>query len=212
MAHVIVQIDDHSTGGSGDSVGFFEVSNDVGGFGGFIGDGFCGGMDISFFGGIGSFSFGGKLFGGKDITFSGGFGGLTGRSFSGGKDISFSGFSGGSCGVRDMTFGGSFTDVSLGSSSGWDEDGSTCGFVCFFFGFSCGNWSGMTEKSGGNLYGSIGWRNFVFGFDASSEFVLGRTSGGSLGFSTDKPGSSAADRLARLCSLFSNKTCTYKMH
>lgn len=95
-----------------------EVSNDGGGFGGFIADGFCGAIDNSFFGSIGSFIFGGKLFGGKDITLTGGFGGLTGRIFLGGIDISFSGFSGGSCGVIDMTFGGRFTDVSLGRSSG----------------------------------------------------------------------------------------------
>lgn len=181
-----------------------EVSNDGGGFGGFIADGFCGAIDNSFFGSIGSFIFGGKLFVGKDITLTGGFGGLTGRNFLGGNDISFSGFSGGSCGVIDMTFGGRFTDVSLGRSSGWNDDASTCGFVCFFLGCSCGNWSGMTEESDGNLYGSNGCSNFVLGFGASSEFVLGPTSGGSLGLSKDKPGSSAADRLARLCSMFSN--------
>lgn len=58
-----------------------EVSNDGGGFGGFIADGFCGAIDNSFFGSIGSFIFGGKLFGGKDITLTGGFGGLTGRIY-----------------------------------------------------------------------------------------------------------------------------------
>lgn len=181
-----------------------EVFNDGGGFGGFIVDGFCGVIDNFFFGSIGSFIFCGKFFGGKDIILIGGFGGLIGRIFLGGNDIFFFGFFGGFCGVIDMIFGGCFIDVFLGRLSGWNDDVLICGFVCFFLGCFCGNWSGMIEEFDGNLYGSSGCSNFVFGFGVLFEFVLGLIFGGSLGLSMDKLGSSVVDCLVRLCFMFFN--------